>query len=431
MRPTARFLILALGVFVISVLILIVSRAEAGMALFPWAVLICAVLVDAVLAARHGRIEIAAQAPYEVFSGESGVLSLTGRGRGGVTPKNLSARLTPPEGLDIASVTHFEGSRAEVPFEAQRRGIWRIDQLWLSWPGPLGLVEMIRVAAASIEISVIPNIRAARSGEIEIAVRSTLFGSKANLLRGEGSEFHQLRDFAQGMDPRLIDWKHSARHRRLLGRETRAERNHQVILALDNGHLMRQETEGMPKIDHQITAALGIGWAAVLGGDRVGMFAFDARPRLFLPPDSGREAFARLRSATAGLDYQSVETNHTLALSHLHQRLKRRSLVVVFSDFVDTTTAELLIENLAIITRHHVVIFVTLNDPAMQAIEQDRPETLNGVARAVVADQILKERRAVLARLARLGILCLAADPKALTAQLVSLYLNIKARELI
>jgi len=51
-----------------------------------------------------------------------------------------------------------------------------------------------------------PNIRRVRSGEIDVAVRSALYGTKENFLVGEGSEFHQLRDFSRGMDPRSIDW---------------------------------------------------------------------------------------------------------------------------------------------------------------------------------------------------------------------------------
>src|SRR3546814_4955369 len=108
----------------------------------------------------------------------------------------------------------------------------------------------------------------------------------------------------------------------------RAERNHHVVLALDNGFLMREEIDGLPKIDHAVNAALAIAWAAAVGGDLVGLLAFDSRPRHFLPPEPGRRAFVKLRSRTAALDYETRETNHTLAMTHLLGRLQRRSLVV-------------------------------------------------------------------------------------------------------
>jgi uncharacterized protein (DUF58 family) len=270
-----------------------------------------------------------------------------------------------------------------------------------------------------------------QSGRIDVAVRSALFGVKENMLRGAGSEFHQLRDYVAGMDPRMVDWKQSARHRALVAKEMRAERNHHVVLALDNGHLMREEIAGLPKIDHAIQAALACAWAAGLGGDLVGLFAFDSQPRLWLPPEPGRAAFARLRRRTAELAYRSLETNHTLAIAHLHGRLRRRALVVVFSDFVDTTTAELLVENVAVLSRRHVIVFVALRDPGLEAIADAAPENLTDVARAVTAAEMLRERRLVMGRLARLGVLVVDALPQAVTARLISAYLDIKAREIV
>ena len=142
-----------------------------------------------------------------------------------------------------------------------------------------------------------PNIRLVQSGQIDVTVQSTLYGVKENMLKGEGSEFHQLREYVTGMDPRTIDWKQSARHRALVAKEMRAERNHHVVLALDNGFLMREEIAGLPKIDHAINAALACAWAAGLGGDQVGLYAFDSQPRMFLPPEPGAGRFRQAAGA--------------------------------------------------------------------------------------------------------------------------------------
>jgi len=230
---------------------------------------------------------------------------------------------------------------------------------------------------------------------------------------------------------RSIDWKRSASHRSLVAKEMRAERNHHIILALDNGYLMREEIAGLPKIDHQINAALAIAWAAVQGGDQIGMFAFDVKPRFFLPPEGGRSAFAHLRSRAGELDYRSVETNHTLAAAFLQARLKRRSLIVIFSDFVDTTTAELLLENVSVLNKRHLIVFATLGDPELTTVTNSAPGNLTDVARSVSAEQFLQERRVVLDRLRRLGVLCIEAGPKQMTASLISTYLQIKAREMV
>ena len=244
-------------------------------------------------------------------------------------------------------------------------------------------------------------------------------------------EFHQLRDFVTGMDVKSIDWKRSARHRNLVSRELRAERNHHVIIALDNGYLMREEIAGLPKIDHAVTAALATAWAAALGGDMVGFFAYDTRPNVFVAPKPGRAAFPALRLRTSELDYVSLETNHTLAMTELNARTPKRSLIIIFSDFVDTTTAELMVENISVLSKRHAVIFVIMRDPELESLTETAPSDMDQVAELVAAGQSLTERQLVLGRLASLGVTIVDAKPGMVTAQLISAYLDIKAREVI
>ena len=233
------------------------------------------------------------------------------------------------------------------------------------------------------------------------------------------------------MDVKTIDWKRSARRRSLVARELQAERNHHVILALDTGYLMREDIAGLPKIDHATTAALAVAWAAAIGGDLVGYFSYDVRPRSFVAPQPGRIAFARLRSWSASLDYVGRETNHTLALTELNARTPKRSLIIIFTDFIDTTSAELMIENIGILARRHLVVFVTIRDPDLETLVDHGADDLDGVATLVAANQWVQDRRRVLERLVRLGVTIVDAKPEMITARLVSTYLDIKAKDLI
>ena len=233
------------------------------------------------------------------------------------------------------------------------------------------------------------------------------------------------------MDVRTIDWKRSARRRSLVAREMQADRNHHVILALDTGYLMREDIAGIAKIDHAVTAALATAWAAAIGGDLVGCFAYDQRPYGFVAPQPGRIAFPRLRSWSAALAPEGRETNHTLALTELSARTPKRSLIILFTDFVDTTSAEMMIENIAVLTRRHRVVFVTLRDPDFEGIVDRAPDDLDGVALLVAANQMVQDRRRVLERLVRLGVTVVDAVPAAVTARLISTYLEIKAKDQI
>ncbi|WP_299478425.1 DUF58 domain-containing protein [uncultured Roseibium sp.] len=410
---------------------IVASTALRDLAILPWVLLGLLIAFDMASSLRRPR-NLSFEAPPEIFVGETVELRLSLES----APAELYARLEWPEGLsgehDIAFYQGASGGfAASVPVRAVRRGVWRLEHLWLFWESRLRLLEFVPRLDLGAELRVVPNIRQVQSGEITTTVMSTLYGVKENRALGEGSEFHQLRDFVPGMDIKSIDWKRSARRRSLVAKELRAERNHHVIIALDNGYLMREEIGGLPKIDHAVTAGLATAWAAAIGGDLVGYYSYDVRPRTFAAPAPGRTAFARLRNWTAELTYVSRETNHTLALTELNARTPKRSLIIVFTDFIDTTSAELLIENIGILAKRHLLIFVAIRDPDLETLIETAPDNLEGAATIVAANQSINERRLVLERLARMGVTIVDAKPNAVTARLISTYLEIKAREMI
>jgi len=266
---------------------------------------------------------------------------------------------------------------------------------------------------------------------LQFFVQETIYGIKAQHQRGEGAEFEALREYMPGLDSRFIDWKHSARHRKLLCKEFRIERNHQVIMAFDTGHLMLEPVEGLTRLDHAINAALVLAWISLQGGDLVGTYGFDAVVRQYLGPLRGVSSFPRIQRATAELDYRYQETNFTLGLAELNARLKRRALVILFTDFVDTITAELLVESMQRMANRHLVVFVTQRGSVLQRAVDAAPRHFADVAKAVIAQDFLRDRSIVFERLQRLGIHCLDVPSGGLSVALINRYLLIKQRGLI
>jgi uncharacterized protein (DUF58 family) len=280
-------------------------------------------------------------------------------------------------------------------------------------------------------VDVVPNVRGVHGTALQFFVQEAIYGIKAQQQKGEGAEFEALREYVPGLDSRFIDWKHSARHRKLLCKEFRTERNHQVIMAFDTGYLMLEPVDGLTRLDHAINAALVLAWVSLQGGDLVGTYAFDAKVRQYLGPQRGVSSFPRLQRSTAELEYQHEETNFTLGLAELYARLKRRALVILFTDFVDTITAELLIESMQRMANRHLVVFVTQRGSILQHAVDATPRQFVDVAKAVFAQDFLRDRSIVFERLQRLGIHCLDVPSGGLSVALVNRYLLIKQRGLI
>ena len=194
---------------------------------------------------------------------------------------------------------------------------------------------------------------------------------------------------------------------------------------------MSAPAAGGPRVDLAINAALLLAFAGLKIGDRVGLFAFDAKPRVSSGVVAGAQAFPLIQRLAAGIDYSTEETNFTLGLTTLAGRLDRRALVVVFTDFADPTSAELMIENVGRLMRKHLVLFVVFHDDELEALAEAEPTEPDDVSRAVIAAGLLRQREIVVSRLERLGARRVDARAEDLGLSLLDAYLDAKRRELI
>jgi len=437
MRPTFRCVLLAVAGLPVALLPALLSPRLWPLWIAWIGLLALATGADAMFGLSRRKLRCALSAPSLLPIGEAGEIGVAIEAPGYREGLSLTllveveGDLAPPDPLTIRL---GEGgvARATVPLTPLRRGIARVAELWLRWEGPLGLVQRVVRLPARHEVAVVPNVRAVRRAALRFfSSRRFLAGLRAERYVGDGSEFEALREFVPGLDHRAIDWKATARHRRLLVQEFRAERNQQIVLAIDTGHLMREPIAGIPKLDHAINAGLLLGYFSLRAGDRVGLFAFDEGVRAYVEPTGGPGAFRRLQAATAALEYRATETNFTLGLAELATRLRRRSLVAVLTDFVDVVAGDLMIENLVRLSRRHLVLFVTLRDPGLGAIAGAAPHSADALHRAVVAGDFVRERERVLSRLRRAGIRTLDAAPERISVDLLNRYLDAQRRELI
>ena len=105
--------------------------------------------------------------------------------------------------------------------------------------------------------------------------------------------------------------------------------------------------------------------------------------------------------------------------------------MVVFTDFADTTSAELMLDNVARLLSEHLVIFVVMRDDELEDLERQAPANADDVSRAVVAAALLRERELVVARLRRLGVQVVEAPADRIGPALLSRYLDLKRRDLL
>ena len=395
---------------------------------------IAAVLVlmaaDALLMRRPGQFQLRPALPAVIETRRTAQATFHFDGR---PPPGLEAALETDARLEVSPATRSLAPGASVlafTLRPRRRGAATLSRLHLRWRGPLGLVRRVQARALDRVIPVIPAVSLVREEALRLFSRNRASGQAMQLEQAESMEFHALREFQRGDDPRGVNWRQSARHAKLLVRETRAERNRTIMLALDTGRVMCEPLAGgLPRLDHALNAALVLAYVSLKLGDRVGLFAFDERPVLASGTVGGTAAFGALQRQAAALDYSVAETNFTLGLTELAASLGARALVIVFTDFADPTGAELMIENVGRLLTRHLVLFVAFRDDELAAMAEAEPVTADDVSRAVVAGSLLAQRELVLARLRRMGAEVIDAPARQLGPALIRRYLDLKRED--
>ena len=390
-------------------------------------------LLDAARAVGSGAATVAF--PNHAYVGET--LDCTVSVSVSSRPRNAWVALQSP-----SLVALEDEGRARVPLEGGlgaalisaemvRRGMARFERLWLRWTGPLGLAWRQASVALDGSFPVLPDLRPVYDQGARIFHRYALEGLITQFSRGEGSDFDTLVDFRTGMDRRAIDWKQSARHLKLVAKQYQTERNNQIVFALDTGRQMCEPIAGLARIDRCVSAMLLTAWIALKLGDRVAVNAFDSRPRLASGLVSGGGAFAEIERIAAAIDYSAEETNYTYALTTLSARLTRRSMIILFTEFTDSVSADFLVRVLRGLVQSHLVLIVVLRDEELEAIVGAEPRNADDVTRAVTAADLLRDRRVVISRLQHLGVHVVESEYDKVSVRLVQSYLELKKRDLL
>lgn len=398
-------------------------------------VLGCAAM-DALLA-RDLQLNVWRELPNRLSVGVANKIDLHVVNKSG-RPVILTVKDDAPEEISVEkdefTLQLLEKSRAKVTYLAtpQKRGKFQYGDLTARIRGPLGFVQWERVFKAEEPASVYPDLRgASRLLLADSALDLVNLGLRQLRRDGRGSEFARLRDYAQGDSVRDVDWKATARRGKPVTRVMESERSQSVLVCVDAGRAMAAKVDGLSKLDHAVNAALFLAFVAVRNGDRVGLVIFADGVKSYLPPAAGRAQYRKivdtLYSAKPNLTY----VDYLALFKELNARLTRRSLVAVFTDFLDEEQAGTMVFPLRRLARRHVPLCLSIKDTALTELLRTGPDSPEAAFQHAVASELLVDREGMKLKIAQEGVQLLDVHPEELSLAAVNRYLDIKSRGML
>jgi uncharacterized protein (DUF58 family) len=423
--------------------ILLLALGAVGAALWGWkgalafdVSLLCLGLLDFLLSLREGGIEASRLSPARTFQGvpvDLEVLIRNPSPRGRIVQLRDQTPLGWEAGPILRGAVPGRGSlRLAYRAVPPQRGAHLFGDLWLRVEGPLGVVLRPLRLPATEQVRVYPPLPAQSRGDLAAHRRAAReWGTRPSRWRQEGREFESLRDYVEGDDPRRIHWKATARLERPIVQQYEHERNQIVMILLDAGRLMMAVSQGRSKLDHSLEAAVQLSRAALAQGDRVGIIAFADEVMGFVPPRKTPDQFQRIMEGTLHLEPRLVEPRYERAVLFLRARIRRRSLVVIFTDLLDELSSEALLAAVSLLRPRHLPFCVAIAESEWLTVLGEPPSTADGVYERAVLQGLLRQRRQALGNLVRKGALALDLPPSKLSPGVLERYLEVKRRGLL
>jgi len=200
---------------------------------------------------------------------------------------------------------------------------------------------------------------------LELKARSVVEGFMVGLHKspyhGFSVEFSEHRAYMQGDNLKDVDWKVFAKTEKYFIKQYEEETNLRGYIFLDSSNSMAYSSGNyISKLDYSVTLAAALSYLMIHQQDAVGLTLYSEKINKFLPPKSSRTYLQEILKNLANVS-ASEKTNTANSLSEGAEKLKRRGLVVIISDFFDDINSVLKALKHFSYKRNEVIVFQILD----------------------------------------------------------------------
>ena len=266
-------------------------------------------------------------------------------------------------------------------------------------------------------------IKSAAGADLRVLLERT--GAKNIRMRGQGLEFRSLRDYQDGDSIRAIDWRATSRRNKVIIREYQEEQDQQLLFLLDSGYrLHRLESEGRLQFDSALEAVLLLSWVSLKHGDSVGVGSFGSGKR-WISPRKGLCSFPALMNGLYDLSSSPFPSSPFSALEEALEKLKRRTFIILISNFREED-GESLSWILKRIEKRHLLLLVSFREKESESLASRRPLGSEEALETAAAFSYLASRRELYHNWEHSGVLTMESSGGELSTALINRYLQVK-----
>lgn len=311
-------------------------------------------------------------------------------------------------------------SRLTYKTTAQVRGKYELAKIYIRYASRFGLWEKQMAVEDTDTIKVIPDLTETRQ-YLENAQAFLLYeGLKIRRQQSGTGEFSRVRNYVVGDDPRMINWRQTAKLQEVMTNEYEPEHGKYITILIDCGRMMGVELKEGNRLEKTLEASITVAAAALKNGDYVGVLAFSSDIKVYVPPEKGMNHLQRILQSIYHLQADAKESNYAGVMGYLQTVQKKRSLILLFSDIHTFLHEESTLHYIKRLRKKHLFLMVGIEDEELVKETNLSPDNVQQAMQKSIAQQQVQVKKRRKARWEAQGLIMIEAKEDKLATVAVS-----------
>lgn len=312
------------------------------------------------------------------------------------------------------------------------RGSYSFGKLNIYAKTKLGLISRRFTFSENAEVPVYPSFITMRKYELlAISNRLTEAGIKKIRRISNNREFEQIREYVKGDDYKILNWKATARRRKLMVNQYQDEKSQQVYSIIDMGRTMKMPFEKMSLLDYAINASLVISKIAILKKDKAGLLTFSKDIHNVVPASRKNTQMETILQTLYKQETNYLEANYQALYASVRRNITKRSLLLLYTNFEGLSSLNRQLEFFKLLAKNHLLVVIFFENTEVKKLVADNAKSVEDIYVKTIAEKFSYEKRQIVKELHKYGIHSILTEPKNLTVNTINKYLQLKSAGLI
>lgn len=296
----------------------------------------------------------------------------------------------------------------------------------------LGLFERKFILEEELEIPCYPSFIQMRKYQL-LATTDRLVEMGVKRIRRIGStmEFDHIKEYVKGDEYKHMNWKASAKYKRLMVNQYQEEKSQPIYSIIDIGRVMRMPFNEMTLLDYAINSTLVLSNAAILKQDRAGMLTFGKSCENHIAPERNNKQMKLISEKLYGITTYFEESEFGNLYAFLRRKINKRSLIFLYTNFETLDALNRQLPFLRMMAKSHIIVVVVFKNTELLEMSKSEAKNTVEIYNKIIAEKLVYEKNLIIQELNRNGLQTIYTAPEDLSIKSINKYLEIKARGLI